>query len=103
VSWDGPANLLAAARVAASPRAARYGVLVVKDEQIPAAREARKVHTEASRSFATPEFRSVGVRRCRPRVTFRRGPTAPATSFHGIPAADAADWRVRAHRDARSN
>jgi L-asparaginase len=60
-SWDGPANLLAAARVAASPAARGYGVLVVMDEQILPAREVRKVHTETSGSFATPEFGPLGV------------------------------------------
>ena len=60
-SWDGPGNLLAAARVAASPSARGYGVLVVMDEQILPAREVRKVHTESSGSFATPEFGPVGV------------------------------------------
>jgi L-asparaginase len=86
LSWDGPANLLAAARVAASPRARGYGVLVVMDEQILPAREARKVHTEASRSFATPEFGPVGVVDAG-QVTFRRGPL-PRHQFHD-PAADA--------------
>ena len=60
-SWDGPANLLAAARVAASPAARGYGVLVVMDETILPAREVRKVHTESSGSFATPEFGPLGV------------------------------------------
>jgi len=60
-SWDGPANLLAAARVAACPAARGYGVFVVMDEQILLARDARKVHTESSRSFAAPEFGPVGV------------------------------------------
>ena len=45
---DGPANLSAAARVAASPAARGYGVLVVMDEHILPAREVRKVHTESS-------------------------------------------------------
>jgi L-asparaginase len=60
-SWDGPANLISAARVAASPSAKGYGVLVVMDDRIMPAREVRKVHTEASGSFATPEFGPIGV------------------------------------------
>jgi L-asparaginase len=60
-SWDGPANLLAAARVAASPEAHGHGVMVVMDERILAAREARKIHTESSGSFASPEFGPLGV------------------------------------------
>jgi L-asparaginase len=72
-SWDGPANLLAAARVAASPAARGCGVLVVMDEQILPAREVRKVHTEAARSFAAPEFGPLGVVDAG-RVVFRRAP-----------------------------
>jgi L-asparaginase len=60
-SWDGPGNLLAAARVAAAPASRGYGVLVVMDEQILAAREVRKMHTESSGSFGTPEFGPLGV------------------------------------------
>jgi L-asparaginase len=60
-SWDGPGNLLAAARVAASPSARGYGVVVVMDEHILPAREVRKIHTEASGSFSTPEFGPLGV------------------------------------------
>jgi L-asparaginase len=73
ISWDGPANLLAAARVAASPAARGYGALVVMDEQILPAREVRKVHTEAAGSFATPEFGPLGVVDAG-QVLFRRQP-----------------------------
>jgi L-asparaginase len=58
--WDGPPNLVAAARVAASPQARGFGVLVVMDEHIWPAREVRKIHTESTGSFATPEFGPVG-------------------------------------------
>jgi L-asparaginase len=71
-SWDGPANLLAGARVAASPEARGRGVLVVMDDQILPAREVRKVHTESSGSFATPEFGPLGVVDAGT-VLFRRG------------------------------
>jgi L-asparaginase len=60
-SWDGPANLLAATRVAAAPGARGQGVLVVMDDQIITARDVRKVHTEASSAFAAPEFGPLGV------------------------------------------
>lgn len=60
-SWDGPGNLIAAARVAASSSARGHGVLVVMDEQIIPAREVRKIHTESSGSFAASEFGPIGV------------------------------------------
>jgi L-asparaginase len=78
-SWDGPGNLIAAARVAACPAARGYGVMVVMDEQIVPAREVRKIHTESSGAFAASEFGPVGVidsgtvifrRRLRPRPTW---------------------------------
>jgi len=83
-SWDGPANLLAAARVAAAPEARGYGVLVVMDETILPAREARKVHTEASGSFGTPEFGPLGVVDAG-HVTLRRGPLKRPTFFGADP------------------
>jgi L-asparaginase len=58
--WDGPSNLLSAVRVAASRDARGQGVLVVMDDDILPAREVRKVHTESSSSFATPEFGPLG-------------------------------------------
>ena len=72
-SWDGPGNLIAAARVAACPEARGYGVLVVMDEQIVPARDVRKIHTESSGSFAASEFGPVGVVDAGT-VIFRRGP-----------------------------
>lgn len=90
-SWDGPANLLAAARVAACPAAHGYGVLVVMDNTILPAREARKVHTEASHSFGSAEFGPLGVVDAG-HVTLRRGPLARPT--FSDPAADSG-MRVR--------
>jgi L-asparaginase len=60
-SWDGPANLLAAVRVAASPCARGLGVLVVMDDHLLPAREVRKMHTESSGAFTTPEFGPLGL------------------------------------------
>jgi L-asparaginase len=59
--WDGPANLLAAVRVAAAPGSRERGVMVVMNEQILTASEAQKIHTESAGSFASPEFGPVGV------------------------------------------
>ena len=60
-SWDGPANLIAAARVAACEAARGLGVLVVMDDHVFPAREVRKLHTESSGSFSTPEFGPLGA------------------------------------------
>lgn len=84
-SWDGPANLLAAARVAASPEARGHGVLVVMDDLILPARDVRKVHTEASNAFASPEFGPLGVVDAG-RVIFRR--SAPKRLAWRDPRAD---------------
>jgi len=57
---DGPANVLAAIRVAASTQARGLGCLVVINDQIHAARWARKVHTASTGAFASPEHGPVG-------------------------------------------
>ncbi len=61
LGWDGPPNLLAGARVAASPAAHGLGVLVVLNDTILAAAEATKTHTEAFDTFQSPDFGPVGV------------------------------------------
>lgn len=58
---DGPANIDAAARVAADPAAHGRGVLVVLNEQIHTARHVTKTHTSRPDAFASPEAGSTGA------------------------------------------
>ncbi|TVQ39175.1 MAG: asparaginase [Geminicoccaceae bacterium] len=51
---DGPANLLAAARVAAAPAARALGALVVLNSDIHAARFVQKSHTALPSAFLSP-------------------------------------------------
>lgn len=60
-SWDGPANLMDAVRVAASPRAQGYGMLVVFADRIFAAADATKVHTYFLEAFESPDYGPIGV------------------------------------------
>ena len=69
---DGPANLLAAVRTAASPRAREQGVLVVLADEIHAARRVRKAHTSAGSAFRSADGGPLGyVAEGRPRVVNR--------------------------------
>jgi len=61
LSWDGPANLRAAVRVAAEPRARGLGVVVTMADQIIAASEAVKMHTEAQDTFESRDFGPLGL------------------------------------------
>jgi L-asparaginase len=58
---DGPANLLSAAIVAASPEAAGLGTLVVLNDQVHAARYVVKAHTALTSAFASPLAGPVGL------------------------------------------
>ena len=60
ISADGPINLLAAVRTAASAQAVGKGVLVVMDDRIISAREARKHYPRAG-GFAGGEMGRLGV------------------------------------------
>lgn len=55
LSADGPLNLLNAARVAADPRAAGRGVLLVMNHQIFGARGVRKTHTMRPDAFGSTD------------------------------------------------
>lgn len=57
---DGPGNLLAAVRVAASPLARGSGCLVVMNDRIHAARFVRKLHTHGPDAFASPQLGPIG-------------------------------------------
>jgi len=59
-SDDGPMNLLNAVQVAAGPRAAGLGVLVVMNGTIHCARDVTKVHSARIDAFQSPEFGPLG-------------------------------------------
>ena len=60
LGWDGPSNLLEAARVAASPASAGKGVLISLGDRIHSALDATKTHTEARDAFDSPGVGALG-------------------------------------------
>jgi L-asparaginase len=61
LSWDGPANLMAAVEVAVAREARGRGTMVVMDEEIVQGAEVVKTHTEAAGTFRSPNWGPLGV------------------------------------------
>jgi L-asparaginase len=61
LSWDGPANLMAALRVAGSAEARGRGSMVVMDERIVQGAEVVKTHTEEFGTFQSPNWGPLGI------------------------------------------
>ena len=79
---DGPANLLAAVRVAASAEAAGLGVVVVANDEVHAARYVRKMHTSQPSSFASPTIGPLGwVVEDRVRIALRPARPTPTLAW----------------------
>ncbi len=102
LGWDGPSNLLEAARVAASPASRGKGVLISLGDRIHSALEATKTHTEARDAFDSPGLGALGEVD-EGSVIYRRGlldlpaplsPAAPASPVDIIYAYAGADGRL---------
>lgn len=80
---DGPANLVAAVKIAADPQARGLGVLVTLDDTILLARHAQKTHTSSTGAFTAPAAGPVGfIVEDRVRIPLRpasRSPHLPLT------------------------
>lgn len=61
LSWDGPANVMAALQVARSPEAAGRGAMVVMDDRIIQGAEVVKTHTEEFGTFQSPNWGPLGI------------------------------------------
>ena len=101
LSWDGPANLLAAMQVAASADAHGRGAMVVMDERIVQGAEVVKTHTEEAGTFRSPNWGPLGIVD-KGRVLFYResrrkpalDPTAPAQPVDLVKIVAGADARL---------
>ena len=61
VGIDGPANLLHAVQVAASPQARARGAMILMNDEILAARDATKMNTTRPNAFAAPYRGDLGI------------------------------------------
>jgi L-asparaginase len=61
LSWDGPENLSSAVRVAIDRQSRGLGVIVAMNQQLIAAAEATKTHTESTDTFQSRDFGPLGI------------------------------------------
>jgi L-asparaginase len=102
LGWDGPGNLGAAVRVAASKEARGCGVMVVMSDRIFTALDVTKVHTSAVEAFDSPGLGPLGViddgrvifRRALPTPTPILAPPSLATPVDIVYAYAGADSRL---------
>ena len=90
LGWDGPANLGAAVRVAASADARGTGVLVVMADRVFAGLDVTKTHTHKLESFDSPGLGPLGVVDDG-EVIFRRALPAPANILAPMALAEPVD------------
>jgi len=87
---DGPANLVAAVRLAASAEALGLGVLVVLDDTIHLARFVRKTHATATGAFTSARVGPIGYM-VEDRVRLLLQPRHPSRHFAVAPRDDLPD------------
>jgi L-asparaginase len=100
LSWDGPANLMAAVEVAAAREARGRGTMVVMDEEIVQGAEVVKTHTEAAGTFRSPNWGPLGVTD-KGRALFYRESRRKAALLPDAPALPVDLVKVVAGADAR--
>jgi L-asparaginase len=61
LGWDGPPNLVSAVRAAVAPETRGLGALVVMNDEINAASEVTKTHTESIDTFRSPDYGPLGI------------------------------------------
>ncbi len=91
---DGPANILAATMVAASPQASGLGTLVVLNDEIHAARFVQKSHTALASAFTSPATGPLG-QVIEGRLRLRARPIERIRPPLSLPAGDAPVALVR--------
>ncbi|MGH7635616.1 MAG: asparaginase domain-containing protein, partial [Gemmatimonadaceae bacterium] len=102
LGWDGPANLLDAARVASSAEARGYGVMVTMLGRVFAGIDVIKAHTHLLDAFESPGLGPVGVvddgevifRRALPPLPPPLAPVAPALPVDIVYSWAGADSRL---------
>jgi L-asparaginase len=102
LGWDGPGNLGAAVRVAASEAAGGCGVVVVMSDRIYTALDVTKAHTHMLDAFDSPGLGPLGViddgevifRRALPERAPVLAPAAPSTPVDIVYAWAGADSRL---------